>query len=419
MMLKKVQVQEKNINDYREFISDDLMLEIKKLSETLRDKKIIHINATSQPGGGGVAEILHSLIPLMQDLKIGAEWHTINPPEDFFSITNKIHNGLQGKKVELAKAEKELYIEQSKKMSAEIEKLNAKLYIIHDPQPLLIPYFSKKIHPAISRIHIDLSSPNPDTWNFLLPYFKPYKKIILSTHEFINSNFPKEKVIIFPPAINPLSSKNSPLKKEYARLILENLGINPSLPIISQVSRLDPFKDPVGVIKAFYLAKKNIPDLQLILLAEDLAKDNPYSEKIFQEVKKYTQGDPDIFLFYDPKKIKCDNDTLVNAVQTASDIIIQKSVKEGFGLSVTEAMWKSKAVIAGRVGGIKIQIRDGYNGYLVSTIEHCASRVEELLKDKSLRETLGRRAKKSVAKNFLIPRLLRDHLKVANEIMEK
>jgi len=418
-MLKKVQIQEKNINDYREFISDDLMLEIKKLSENLRGKKIVHINATSQPGGGGVAEILHSLVPLMRDLKIDAEWHTINPPEDFFSITNKIHNGLQGKEVELSKAEKEFYIEQSKKMSAEIEKLNARLYVIHDPQPLLAPYFSKKIQPAISRIHIDLSSPNPDVWNFIFPYFKSYQKIILSVHEFINGNLPKERVTIFPPAIDPLISKNSPLKKEYARMILENLGINPSQPIISQVSRLDPFKDPIGVIKSFYLAKKNIPNLQLILLAEDLAKDNPYSKKIFQEVKKYTQGDPDIFLFYDPKKIECDNDTLVSAVQTASDIIIQKSIKEGFGLTVTEAMWKSKSVIAGRVGGIKIQIRDGYNGYLVSTIEHCASRIEELIKDKSLRETFGRRAKESVAKNFLIPRLLRDHLKIAGEVVEK
>ena len=418
-MLKKVQIQEKNINDYREFISDDLMLEIKKLSEILRDKKIIHINATSQPGGGGVAEILHSLIPLMQDLKIGAEWHTINPPEDFFSVTNKIHNGLQGKKVELAETEKELYIEQSKKMSAEIKKLNAQLYVIHDPQPLLITSFSKKIHPAISRIHIDLSSPNPDVWNFIFPYFKPYQKIILSVREFINGNLPKEKVTVFPPATDPLTLKNLPIKKERALIILEDLGINPSKPIVSQVSRLDPFKDPIGVIKAFYIAKKNIPNLQLILLAQDLAKDNPYSDNIFNEVEKYTKGDPDIFLFYDPKKTKYSNDVLVSAVQTASDIIIQKSIKEGFGLTVTEAMWKGQAVIAGRVGGIKIQIRDGYNGYLVSTVEHCASRIEELIKDKSLRETFGRRAKKSVAKNFLIPRLLRDHLKVAREVIKK
>lgn len=418
-MLKKVQTQEKNINDYRKFISNDLISEIEKLTESLRGKKIVHINATSQLGGGGVAEILHSLIPLMQDLKINAEWHTINPPQNFFNITNKIHNGLQDEDIKLSPAEKEFYIEQSKKIATEIEELNASLYIIHDPQPLLAPSFSKKIKPAVSRIHIDLSSPNSDIWNFIHPYFKPYQKIILSIHEFINGNLPQEKVTIFPPAIDPLVPKNSFLKKEYAHMILENLGINPFQPIISQVSRLDLFKDPIGVIKAFYLAKKNIPDLQLILLAQNLAKDNPDSKKIFQEVKRYTKGDPDIFLFYDPEKIKYDNDTLVSAVQTASDVIIQKSIKEGFGLTVTEAMWKGQAVIAGRVGGIKIQIRDGYNGYLVSTVEHCAARIEELIKDKFLRETFGRRAKKSVAKNFLLPRLLRDHLKTAGEIIKR
>ncbi len=418
-MLKKVPIQEKELEDYREFFANDLMLEIKKLSESLSGKKIVHINATSRLGGGGVAEILHSLIPLMRNLKINAEWHTINPPVNFFEITNKIHNGLQGKNDKLTESEKKFYLKQSEIISKEIEKLNASLYVIHDPQPLLAASFSKKIRPAVSRIHIDLSSPNSDTWNFIFPYFSSYQKIILSIHEFINGNLPPEKVAVFPPAIDPLVAKNSPLKKEYARLVLENLGINPSQPIVSQVSRLDFFKDPIGVIKAFYLAKKNIPNLQLILLAQNLADDNPCSKKIFREVKRYTRGDPDIFLFYDPKEIKYDNDTLVSAVQTASDVIIQKSLKEGFGLTVAEAMWKGKAVIAGRVGGIKVQIRDGYNGYLVSTVEHCASRIEELLKDKSLRETFGRRAKKSVAKNFLIPRLLRDHLKIAGEIMKK
>ncbi|HHE45934.1 MAG TPA: glycosyltransferase, partial [Candidatus Moranbacteria bacterium] len=382
-------------------------------------QKIIYINATSQPGGGGVAEILQSLVPLMQSLKIKASWYTINPPQKFFRVTNKIHNGLQGKKVKLTQTEKEFYLIQSKKMASEIENLDAQLFVINDPQPLLIPSFSKKAHPAISRIHIDLSSPNPDTWKFISPYFKSYQKVILSIHDFINGNLPKEKVIIFPPAIYPLTPKNIPFKKDRARMILESLGINSSKLTIAQVSRLDPFKDPVGVIKAFYLAKKNIPDLQLILLAQNLAEDNPYSDEIFKEVQRYTRGDPDIFLFYDPKKTKYSNEVLVSAVQTAANVIIQKSLKEGFGLTVTEAMWKGKAVIAGNVGGIKIQIRNGYNGYLVSTVEHCASRIEELLKNKSLRETLGQRAKKSVAKNFLIPRLLRDHLKIAGEVVKK
>ncbi|GBE16891.1 trehalose synthase [bacterium BMS3Abin15] len=417
-MIEEVKIQEKKLADYRKLMPENLKLELKRLAEKLKGKKIVHINTTSREGGGGVAEILHGIVPLMRDLGINASWYTIEPPLKFFEITNKIHNGLQGKGKKLTKAEKDYYLAQSKKLSKHVEKLGAHVYFIHDPQPLALTYFSKKIDPSILRIHIDISNPLQDTWKFLLPYVSDHEKVIVSIHEFINKDLPKKKVVVFPPAIDPLDAKNMPMKKEYARMILENMGINPSKPVIAQVSRLDPFKDPIGVIKAFYIAKKTVPNLQLILLAQNLADDNPYSKKIFEEVKKHTKGDPDIHLFYDPKKMEYENDIIVNAVQIASDIIIQKSTKEGFGLTVTEAMWKGSAVIAGRVGGIKIQIRDGYNGYLVSTINHCASKIVELIKDKKLRHTFGRHAKKSVTENFLLPRLLRDHLKTANEVLK-
>lgn len=409
-MLKQVKLQQKRIGDYQKFTEPELMVEIKKLAQELRGKKIIHISATSREGGGGVAEILHALIPLMEDLGIDVSWLTIEPPADFFKVTNKIHNSLQGQKIKLSQEEKDFYLSESEKMASDAEKLNADLYVIHDPQPFAIAHFFKRIKPFILRIHPDISSPDLDTWQFLFSYFGHYKKIILSTHKFVNKDFDKNKVVIFPPAIDPLDSKNVPMKDEHARMILTQLGINPTKPIISQVSRLDPFKDPLGVIRAFYLARKKIYDLQLILLAQDLADDNPYSRKMFNEIKKYTEKNPRIFLFYDPHKIEYGNDTLVNAVQTASDVIIQKSLREGFGLTVTEAMWKGKAVIGGRAGGIKIQIRDGYNGYMVSTPEHCAARIIEFVNNKKLRDTLGCRAKESVAQNFLLPRLLRDHL---------
>jgi len=418
-MIEKVQLQEKKLSDYRKFIPDEQMLEIRKLAKSLRGKRMVHVNATSNPGGGGVAVILHALIPLSRDLGIDAEWYVIKPPDDFFRITNKIHNGLQGSDRKLTRKEKDYYVKYSKKIARELEKISADIYILHDPQPLLTASFSKKIRPAISRIHIDLSSPNKDTWKLLFPHFKPYEKVIVSTHEFINEHLPKEKVEVFPPAIDPLASKNIPMKKEHARLILENLGINISKPIIAQVSRLDPFKDPIGVIQAFYIAQKSIPDLQLVLMAQNLASDNPGSKKIYQEVSRYTKGDPSIFLYYNPKEIDYENNTLVNAIQVASDVILQKSTKEGFGLTVTEAMWKEKAVIGGRVGGIKVQIRDGYNGYLVSTVNHCASKIVELINNKKLRNTFGKRAKKSVTQNFLMTRLLLDYLKISNEVIAK
>lgn len=414
-MIEKVQTQDKNIKDYQKFISADLNREIKGFTDSLKGKKIVHINSTSRLGGGGVAEILHGLIPLQKSLGIETDWYVIKPTKKFFEITNKIHNSLQGLEDKLSEEEKKFYISQSKKIAGCVENVNADFWVMHDPQPLAIPFYSKKINPVISRIHIDIASPLPDTWDFIFPFFKPYKKIIVSTHEFINHRLPKEKVNVFPPAIDPLKAKNTTMKKEHARMILENIGINPTKPIISQVSRLDPFKDPIGVIKAFYLAKRDIPNLQLVLMAQNLANDNPCSKKIFEKVKRYMKGDRDIFLFYDPKKISYENDILVNAIQTASDVILQKSIREGFGLTITEAMWKEKAVIAGRVGGIKVQIRDGYNGYMVSSVEHCASKIVELLKDKKRRHLLGTHAKKSVAQNFLLPRLLRDHLEMASK----
>jgi len=414
-MIEKVKLQEKSIADYSELIDARLSKEIQELAQKLQGKKIVHVNATSKLGGGGVAEILHSLIPLMIDLGIDASWYTISPPPEFFEITNKIHNALQGSEAGLSKDEEKLYLKHSQEMAKEIETTDADLFIIHDPQPLLAATFSEKIKPAISRIHIDLSAPNKKVWDFLFPYFRPYEKVVLSIHDFINGNFDQGNITIFPPAIDPLSPKNVPSNLEDSKRIVESLGINTSKPIISQISRLDKFKDPIGVIKAFYIAKKSIPDLQLILLAKNIATDNPLSKGIYEEVRKYSDGDHDIFLFYD-QELPYTNDTVVNAVQSASDIVIQKSVKEGFGLTVTEAMWKNKAVIAGRVGGIKIQIKDGFNGYLVSTVEHCAARIVEILKDPEIKESIEKNARYSVSKNFLITRLLRDHLKLYSQI---
>ncbi|MDD3487355.1 MAG: glycosyltransferase [Candidatus Moranbacteria bacterium] len=417
-MIEKVedsQITERKIKSYKHFMKPELWSEIQMLAVKLKGKKIIHVNTTSHRGGGGVAEILHSLVPLMQDAGLEVEWWKIRPGHDFFEVTKNIHNTLQGDKVDLTPAEKKLYLAESKKLARDFEALSADTWIIHDPQPLLLPHFAKNIQPAILRLHIDLSKPNQKTWKFLQPFLDEYKRIIFSRHEYVFPGFSSKKAEVFSPAIDPLTAKNEPMKKEAARMILENLGMNPEKLIVAQVSRFDVWKDPLGVIRAYYLAKKEIPNLQLVLVGLTLAADDPEAREVYEKVKKYARGDADIFAFYNPRELQYDNNTLINAVQTGSDVIIQKSLKEGFGLTVTEAMWKKKAVIGGNVGGIKLQIRNGFNGYLVDSEEECAERIVKILKDKKLASLLGKRAKESVQEHFLAPRLLRDYLKLIAE----
>jgi len=415
--VEEVELATKKLDSYRRYMEVGLAGEIQKLALKLKGRRVVHVNTTSKRGGGGVAEILYGLVPLMRDVGLDASWYTIQPPQKFFDVTKKIHNSLQGGREGLSRTEKKFFVSQIKKVAKEFSGLQADAWLIHDPQPLLLAHFSKSVQPAILRLHIDLSKPNRDTWDFLFPYLKNYEKIIFSMNEYVNGRIDSKKVGVFTPAIDPLTAKNVPMKKETAKLILENLGVNPTKPVAAQVSRFDIFKDPVGVVKAFYLAKRDIPKLQLILLGLTLASDDPESAKIFEKVKRYAKGDPDIFMFHDPRLIQYDNETLVNAVQTGADIILQKSTKEGFGLTATEAMWKSKAVIAGKVGGLKRQVRNGFNGFLVSSVEECGYRIAELMKDRKLRSEMGKRAREHVKKHFLLPRLLRDYLKTIDEIV--
>ncbi len=409
-MISLVKIKTKKLSDYQSFMPVQLEQQIKALAIALAGKKIVHVNATATPGGGGVAEILHTLIPLLRDAGIDASWYALKPNPEFFAITNTIHNSLQGDSEKLTQEEKDFFVEQSKLIAESLNSVAADLFIIHDPQPLVATTFLKKLTPAISRIHIDLSAPNNDTWNFLSPFFNRFIKIIVSMPAFANGNFPSQVVDVFAPAIDPLSLKNIPMQLEEANRIIAQLGLNVSKPIISQISRLDVFKDPIGVIDAYRTAKKAFPDLQLILLAHDLASDNPKAKEMLLLVQKHINNELGIFLFHDPTKINISNDDVVNAVQISSDIIIQKSVREGFGLTVTEAMWKNKAVIAGDVGGIALQITNNENGILVSSVKQCASQIIALLKNPSEQQRLGRAAHLSAKEKFLTPRLLRDHM---------
>ena len=414
-MLSRTILIKKKIEDYRKFISSDIYCELKELAKQLKGLKIAHINATSL--GGGVAEILSSLVSLMNDLGIKCHWHTLPPDKIFFQITKKIHNGLQGEKIVLTDKEKKLYFSRNKKIARLIRSIKTDIWVIHDPQPLpLISYFPN-LHPSILRLHIDLSNPQKDTWRFLLPHIEKYDKVIFSIKDFVHRDIPKEKIAIFPPAIDPLSPKNIPLSLKSSKSILQNFEINIDKPLITQISRFDIWKDPIGVIRAYYLAKKEIPDLQLALIGLILAQDDPEAIKVYEKVKKYAKGDPDIFLFSDIRTFNIENDILVNAFQVASDIILQKSIKEGFGLTVTEAMWKEKPIIGGNVGGIRVQIENGKNGFLVNSPEETAKIIIQLIKDPNLAKKIGKQAKETVREKFLIPRLLRDYLKLFTELI--
>ena len=414
-MLPLVKTPIQRLEKYRELISEELFEEIKNLSQQLIGLKVNLINAT--PRGGGVAEVLKSLVPLMKGVGIKAEWYTIPPREDFFRITKEIHNALQGKEYAFPIWHRVRYLQHIEKTAFLMMDMKADIWVIHDPQPAGIILYLPNFHPSICHLHIDLTLPNPEAWNFFVGSFRMYDKIILTSKEFIKKEI-KEKTIIFPPAIDPLIEKNRPLELKKAKQILESFGIDVKKPLISQVSRFDPWKDPLGAIEAYKLAKKKISDLQLALVGLFLARDDPEAMKIFKETEKVAKGDSDVFLFSNADQIgSLKVDTFVNAFQTASDIILQKSIKEGFNLSVTEAMWKGKAVIGGNVGGIKLQIENGKNGFLVSSSQETAKRITQLLNNLQLEKKLGKTARETVREKFLMPRLLRDYLKFFKELL--
>jgi trehalose synthase len=408
-MLPKVTLTKKKIKDYQKFININLQHQLKKLAKKLKGLKVVHVSATSL--GGGVAEILTSLVPLMRSLDIKCQWYTLPPSKKFFEITKKIHNSLQGEKITLTNKEKSFYLSENEKIASLIKNIKSDIWVIHDPQPLPLITFFPNLHPSILRLHIDLSNPYEDTWKFLLPHIEKYDKVVFSIKDFIHGDILKQKTIIFPPAIDPLSPKNIPLSLKSSRDIIQNFDINTNKPLITQISRFDTWKDPLGVIQAYYLAKKEIPELQLALIGLILAQDDPGAMDVFKKVKKHAKGDPDIFLFSEIGDVNIENDVLVNAFQVASDVILQKSIKEGFGLTVAEAMWKQKIVIGGSVGGIKMQIKDAQNGFLVNSPKQAAEKIIQAIKNPDLARRIGKEARKTVSKKFLIPRLLRDYLK--------
>ena len=375
----------------------DLMF-IQSLADKFADKSFLHVNSTKS--GGGVAEILHRMMALLTGIGIKARWETIDGDAEFFDTTKKMHNGMQGDSVTITEKMWEHYNEINR-TNAEKLNLEADMVLIHDPQPApLINY--KKGGTWLWRCHIDASNPDEGVWNPLAQNVQKYDASIFSVAKFARTLQMDEFII--PPAIAPLSDKNKELTDAEITAALEKLQIPSDRPIILQVSRFDRFKDPIGVIKAYRLVKKY--NDCILVLAGSPATDDPEGAIVLYEVIEYAQNDPDVHIL----QLPAGSDIEINALQRAATVILQKSLKEGFGLTVSEAMWKGKPVIGGATGGIPLQVRDGFNGFLVNTVEGAALRIRQLLNNPEMAKRMGEFGREDVRRNFLITRQLRDYL---------
>ena len=384
-----------SVEDYELLIGAEAVDRVLKKVERLRDVHVVNINSTYY--GGGVAELLSSLTLLMNASGIRTGWRVIQGRPDFFSITKKMHNALQGGDINLTELKTHIYEEVAFENAARLH-LDHDLVIVHDPQPLpLVRYFRKKA-PWVWQCHVDLSQPNADLWNYLAPLVERYDAVVMSMPEYGQNLTAPQRFIA--PAINPFSTTNKDLGESEIEDRLAHYDIPTDLPLVVQVSRFDTWKDPQGVIDAFRIARKQV-DCTLVLVG-NVATDDPEGQEVFASLCNCSE---------DRIRILSVQDTaLVNALQRRAAVVLQKSLREGFGLTVTEAMWKGATVIGGNVGGIKHQIEDGVNGFLVDSVEQAAARIVQALKDEGLRERIGRKARESVTKRFLMTRLMEDWL---------
>jgi trehalose synthase len=387
------------LKDYERFVGTEAVQRIRNKAKQIQDLHVVNVNSTYY--GGGVSQILSSLTLLMNELGIKTGWRVVHGPPDFFSITKKIHNALQGAEINLSDRKMQIY-EQVIYENAVRNHLDHDVVIVHDPQPLPIINHYRKDCPWVWRCHVDLSQPNQELWNYLVQFIEKYDAVILSSKDY------KQKLkipqLFFMPAIDPFTINNRELSQKEIDERLNYYDIPTDLPLVVQISRFDRWKDPEGVIQAFKLARKQV-DCTLVLLG-NVATDDPEGAEVYQSLLDSREERIIILSHQDG--------ALVNALQRRAACVLQKSIREGFGLTVAEAMWKGAAVIGGNTGGIRYQIEDGVNGFLVSSVEQAAERIVQLVKDKELRVQLGKRARETVKQKFLLTRYLEQYLDLLN-----
>ncbi|MFH0713928.1 MAG: glycosyltransferase [Candidatus Micrarchaeota archaeon] len=414
------------LHHYAEIVGEEKIEEIENLGSILSEKSMAHVNATFY--GGGVAEMLNTYIPLLNEAGLKTEWRLLKGSREFFNVTKKMHNALQSDKVSFSKQELECY-ESTLEMNSLISNLNwYDCVVIDDPQPcglinlysrespslwkplpefLRLPILQKK-QPWVWRVHIDLSNPNPALWHYLKKFIKNYDAVVVSHLSYATDI--SRPIFVMPPAIDPLADKNRYLSETQVNKILEKHGIDSKsdVPLVTQVSRFDPWKDPLGVIRAFRKVRKS-QKCQLVLIGS-MAADDPEGGEVFNRIYRAAQQMKDVTL------ITAQDDLLVNALQRKSAVVVQKSIREGFGLTVSEALWKGTPVVGGNVGGIPLQIKDGVNGFLVSSDAECADRIEYLLKNPKKAREMGANGRENIRENFLITRLVKDELNLCRAV---
>jgi len=410
-VLQEVALGQRSLADYTHIAGRGLIEEIRERAAPLEGKRVLHVSATAF--GGGVSEILYTLVPLMSDVGLDVHWQVILGREEFFNVTKLMHNSLQGDQQSISDEQWEVF-DAYNRTNAESLDGDWDVIIIHDPQPAgMRQYAADRGRKWVWRCHIDLSTPNKSTLGRLEPLIGDYDATVWHLDQYVPNGFnSRGQVNIVPPAIDPLSPKNMALSPDDAAFVCEQFGIDVERPLVCQVSRFDPWKDPIGVIDAYRIVTEEVPEAQLALVGS-MATDDPEGWEFFHSTMRHADGDPDIKILNNLNNVGAIE---VNAFQSQADVCMQKSIREGFGLTVTEALWKGRPMIAGDVGGIPLQIDDGVSGFLVGSPEEAAKRTIEVLRDPELAKRVGRAGKERARERFLTPRLLRDWLRIFGEL---
>jgi trehalose synthase len=414
-VLERVPLLAKHLEEYGDVVDQAVLERIEELAAPLAGKRVLHVNATAY--GGGVAELLATHVALLRSVGIDADWQVMSGSDEFFGVTKTVHNALQGADVEWGGAQERIYLENVVDNALRIEG-EWDYVVMHDPQPAAMRELVKgrAIDSGdtkwIWRCHIDLTAANDTVWQFFRPFVEMYDASVWTMPQFVPSSLHMDHVTIAPPCIDPLSVKNLELARPFVRELCKKYGIDADRPLLVQVSRFDPWKDPIGVIEAYRMARAEIDGLQLVL-AGSMATDDPEGFHVWELTEEAAADDPDIKLLSNLQQV---GSIEINAFQRAADVVIQKSLREGFGLTVSEGLWKGRPVVGGRAGGITLQIEEGRTGYLVDSVEQCASRTVELLQNPTLADELGGHGREHVRDNFLSTRELEDWLRLFNEL---
>jgi trehalose synthase len=405
-MLRLVDVGPKSLEGYTQVLGQKQVDELRGLAAPFRKARVAHINATSY--GGGVSELLRSLVPLYRSLGIQADWLVIPGSRDFFDVTKGLHNALQGAEFDITEEAKGIYLSQNQRIADALER-DYDYVVVHDPQPAPL----RTLHGRdgarwVWRCHIDTSEPDPEALALLKPFIAEYDALVFTMEEFVPAALRGQRVAIIPPAIDPLSPKNMAAPADLCSQIVEWTGVSLNHLLITQISRFDPWKDPLGVIEVYRQVREEVPGTQLALLGQ-MALDDPEGWDLYETILSQTVGDPDIHVLTNFTGI---GNMEVNAFQCCSSVVLQKSLREGFGLVVSEALWKGTPVVAGRAGGIPMQMPEGTGGYLVDSIDDCVEKTVRLLRDPREAQELGTSGRRHVKEQFLITRLLADELRL-------